>query len=173
MRAVAPSEASIAVLRAISRSGFSYAQSKSLCDAAGWRLVDDELDLGYVRYDMILTSESNEQRPLSLLITESGTLPFAFVPLFWFDEYADGREPFDRAYDALAGQITGILGTPTKLGAYGYPHRAGRPYFFAGWVLSDATLTLVQDEFDIQFGMDVTLWVQPAGTRVEVPVQHT
>jgi hypothetical protein len=29
---------------------------------------------------------------------------------------------------------------------------------------------MVQDEFDIQFGMDVTLWVLPANVAVAVPV---
>jgi hypothetical protein len=43
---------------------------------------------------------------------------------------------------------------------------------FAGWVLADSTITLVQDELDIQFGMDVTLWIQPAGTKIEVPVRY-
>jgi len=43
---------------------------------------------------------------------------------------------------------------------------------FTGWALADATLVLVQDEFDIQFGMDVTLWVQPVGSAVQGPVRY-
>ena len=31
--------------------------------------------------------------------------------------------------------------------------------------------TLVQDEFDITEGMDVTLWMQPVGTSIEETVQ--
>ena len=172
MEAVAPSEAAVAVLRAISRAGFAYAPTKALCGAAGWRLVDDEPDLGYVRYDMPLAAGSDERRPVSVLIAESNKPPFAFVPLFYFEEYDEGREPFDRAFRSLADQLTAFLGAAARSGEYSYPHRAGWPYSFAGWELADATLVLVQDEFDIQFGMDVTLWVQPAGSAVVLPVRY-
>jgi hypothetical protein len=160
------------VLRAVSRAGFAYAQTKALCEAAGWRLVDDEPDLSYVRYDMPLAAGSGERRPLSVLIAESNKPPFAFVPLFYFEEYDEGREPFDLAFRTLAEQLAGFLGAAARSGEYSYPHRAVWSYSFAGWALADATLVLVQDEFDIQFGMDVTLWVQPAGSAVEAPVRY-
>lgn len=171
MEAVAPSEAAVAVLRAISRAGFAYAPTKALCEAAGCRLVDDEPDLGYVRYDLPLDAGSDEHRPLSVLIAESNSPPWAFVPLFYFEGYGEGRQPFDQAFCALAEQFAGVLGAAARSGEYSYPHRAGWPYLFAGWCLPDATLILVQDEFDIQFGMDVTLWVQPAGSAVAAPIQ--
>jgi hypothetical protein len=171
VEAVAPSEAAVAVLRAISHTGFAYAPTKALCGDAGWRLVDDEPDLGYVRYDMLLAADSDEQRPLSVLIAESNSPPWAIVPLFYFEEYDEGREPFDRAFRTLAEQLAGFLGV-ARSGEYSYPHRGGWSYSFAGWSLADATLVLVQDEFDIQFGMDVTLWVQPAGTSIRAPVRY-
>jgi len=172
MEAVAPSEPAVAVLRAISRAGFAYAPTKALCEAAGWRLVDDEPDLGYVRYDMLLAAGSDERRPFSVLIAESGNPQWAFVPLFYFEEYDEGREPFDRAFRTLAEQLAGFLGAAARSGEYSSPHRTGWSYSFAGWSLADATLVLVQDEFDIQFGMDVTLWVQPAGTPIQAPVRY-
>jgi hypothetical protein len=172
VEAVAPSEATVAVLRSISRAGFAYAPTKALCDSAGWRLVDDEPDLGYVRYDVLLAADSDERRPLSVLIAESNTPPWAFVPLFYFEGYDEGREPFDRAFRALAEQLAGFLGAAARPGEYSYPHRAGWSYSFAGWSLAEATLVLVQDEFEIQFGMDVTLWVQPAGTLIQAPVRY-
>jgi hypothetical protein len=172
MEAVAPSEAAVTVLRAISRVGFAYAPTKALCGAAGWRLVDDEPDLGYVRYDLLLAAGSNERRPLSVLVAESNSPPWAFVPLFYFEEYDESREPFDRAFRSLAEQLAAFLGAAAQSGEYSYPHRAAWSYSFVGWSLSDATLVLVQDEFDIQFGMDVTLSVQPAGTTVVAPVRY-
>lgn len=172
MEAVAPSEPLVSVLRAISRAGFAYAPTKSLCAAEGWHLVDDEPGLGYVRYDTLSAAGSDELRPVSVLIAESNELPFAFVPLFYFEEYDEGREPFDRAFRSLADQISSFLGAAARSGEYIYPHRAQWSYWFAGWVLPDATLVLVQDEFDIQLGMDVTLWVQPAGSPVEAPVRY-
>ncbi|HEY1380784.1 MAG TPA: hypothetical protein VGF55_28540 [Gemmataceae bacterium] len=170
MEAVAPSEPVVAVLRAISRAGFAYAATKALCESAGWRLVDDEPDLGYIRYDMLPAAGPGERRPLSVLIAESNNPPWAFVPLFYFEDYDQGREPFDKAFRTIADQLAGFLGA-ARSGEYRYPHRAGWPYSFAGWELADATLVLVQDEFDIQFGMDVTLWVQPAGTSIQAPIR--
>ena len=38
MEPIAPSEATIAVFRAIVRAGFANAPTKALCAAAGWRL---------------------------------------------------------------------------------------------------------------------------------------
>lgn len=172
MEPIAPSETTLAVVRAISRAGFAYAPTKALCAAAGWRLVDDERDLGYVRYDILPRSDSNARRMFSVLIAESGSPPWAFMPLFYFEEYDEGRGPFDRAFRTLAEQLTSSLGPAARSGAYRYPHRAEWLYSFVGWSLPDATLVLVQDEYDIQFGMDVTLWVQPAGTAVEAPVRH-
>lgn len=171
MEAVALSEETVAVLRAISRAGFAYAPTKALCEAAGWRLVDDEPGLGYVRYDVFLAAGSDQWRPLSVLIAESKSLPSAFVPLFYFDEYDEGREPFDRAFRMLSQQLAGFLGAASRSGEYSYLHRVGWPYSFSGWSLGEATLVLVQDEFDIQFGMDVTLWVQAAGTPILAPVR--
>src|SRR5207302_10447031 len=150
---------------------FADAPTKALCGAAGWGLVDEEPDLGYIRYAMRLSAGSDERRLLSVRIAEAGNRPWAFVPLFYFEGYGEGREPFDRAFRTLSGHLAGFLGAASRSGAYGYPHRAAWSYSFAGWALADATLVLVQDEFDIQFGMDVTLWVQPAGTAIEAPVR--
>lgn len=157
MQAVAPSESAIGVMCAISRAGFAYNQIKSICASAAWQLVDDDPDLGYIRYEIVLAAGSSERRPVSIRIAESNESPFAFVPLFYFDEYDEGRELFDQAFRTLADQLKLFLGRPAQSGEYSYSHRSAWPYLFAGWMLPDATLMLVQDEFDIQFGMDVTL----------------
>jgi len=170
MEAVAPSHDAVAVLRAISRAGFAYQQTKDLCQAAKWKLVDDELDLGYVAFNMGIAPGDDFPRRLVVEVSESGRPPRAFVPLFYFEEYDVQREPFDEAYRALCEQLTGVLGQPTSSADYSYPHREGWRYLFIWWSLPDATCVLVQDEFDIQFGMDVTLWVLPANAAVAVPV---
>ena len=170
MEAIAPSELVVEILRAISRAAFAYAPTKTLCLAAGWNLVDDEPDLGFVTFNMTVGPDPNLVR-LSVLIAESGHQPFAFVPLFFFEDYDQTREPFDRAFRLLSEQLTRLLGEASESAVYSYPHRARWPYSFAGWSLTDATLILVQDEYDIQFGMDVTLWTQPAGTEVKAPVK--
>jgi hypothetical protein len=170
MEVVSVDDGTMAVLRAIARAGFAYGAAKELCGAAGWRLLDDEPELGYARYNIPLPSFAGVGL-LTIQFAESGSPPWAFVPLDYFEEYDDTREPFDRAYLSLAEQLARFLGTPSRSGEYSYPHRPGWSYSFTGWRLLDATVVLVQDEMDIQFGMDVTLWVQPAGTAVEAPVQ--
>jgi hypothetical protein len=166
-----PTKAVLEVLRGISRAEFAYTPTKELCETAGWQLVDDEPDLGYLRYSLAPGASSEERRLLSVLIAESNKPPFAFVPLFFFEVYDRCREPFDLAFRTIAEQLARLLGAATRSGEYSYSHRADWSYLFAGWSLADTTLVLVQDEFDIQFGMDVTLWVLPAGSVVKAPMR--
>jgi hypothetical protein len=170
MEPVAPSSNVVAVLRTISRAGFAYAQTKELAEAAGWKLIDDELDLGYVRFDVQLVPGRDVRRPLAVEVCESGRPPRAFVPLFYFEEHEVRREPFDKAHRSLSEQLTRVLGPPSLSGEYCYQHREEWIYLYSWWSLADAEFVLVQDEFDIQFGMDVSLWVLPAGAAVEFPM---
>ncbi|AMV23728.1 hypothetical protein VT84_04900 [Gemmata sp. SH-PL17] len=173
MEPITLSEFTIVALRAIAHVGFAYEPTKDVCRSARWELIDDELDLGYLRYDMRPTGAPDElgSASLSIQVAESGSRPWAFVPLYYFGNYRTSREPFDRAFQILSNNLSDALGAETRSGEYTYNHRSGWPYSFVGWALADATFVLVQDEFDIQFGMDVTLWVKPAGTAVEVPVR--
>jgi hypothetical protein len=170
MEAVALSDDAVAVLRAISRAGFGYQHTKELCQAGGWKLVDDELDVGYVAFRMGIAPGQGFPARLAVEVAEGGRPPRAFVPLFCFEEYDTEREPFDLAFRSLSGQLACVLGPPISVGEYTYPHREGWPYSYHWWSLPDATLVLVQDEFDIQFGMDITLWVLPAQAPLAVPV---
>jgi len=117
-----------------------------------------------------LWASSGERRSFFVLIAENRYSPCAFVPLYYSDEYEKDRGPFDAAFGSLTEQLAGFLVTAPRSGVYSYAHRPEWSYSFAGWSLNDLTLRLVQDEFDIQFGMDVTLWVQPAGAATEAPV---
>jgi len=170
MEAPASSDSAVAVLRAIGRGGFAYAQTKELARAAGWNLVDDEWDLGYLRFDIPFAAGQDPPSSLVIEVQESGRPPRAVVTLFYFEDYKVDRGPFDEAFRGLAAQLVGVLGAPAQCGEYSYPHRAGWSYSYASWSLADVTFVLVQDELDIQFGMDVSLWVLPAGAAVNVPV---
>ena len=66
----------------------------------------------------------------------------------------------------VKNETTGCFGAPT---ASGYRQLSFRmwPYAYQRWSLPEGEFTLVQDEFDIQDGMDVTLWMQPVGTPLE------
>src|SRR5579859_2081204 len=102
MEAVAPSGDAVAVLRAIARAGFRYDRTKELAQAAGWKLVDDELELGYVAFSMRLVRGQDVCCRLAVELRENSGHPRAFVPLFCYEEYDTEREPFDDAYRSLA-----------------------------------------------------------------------
>ncbi len=80
------------------------------------------------------------------------------------------RTPFDNAFRRLADGLEALVGPPFRTGEYKYRHRRGWPYLYSWWRLPDASLALVQDEHDIQFGTDVTLWVLAEGVKVRLPV---
>lgn len=170
MEVVAPTGDAVAVLRAIGRAGFGYQQTKKVALAAGWKLVDDEFDLGYVAVEMLLPGQDMHRR-LVVLVSESNPQPRAFVPLFYYEDYDIQREPLDEAYRLLREQLSRVIDRPTASGQFNYSHREDWGYFYCYWSLSDITFVLTQDEFDIQFGMDVTLWMLPAGIAVQVPVK--
>jgi hypothetical protein len=169
--AVAPSLATIKVLRAIAQAEFAHGPVKALCNDAGWEPIIDEPAHGHIRYAMLLNGGCAEFRPLTVLTAEHNPLRRAFVPLYYFDDYDARREPFDQAFAHCRTKLTGLLGKPSRPGTYGYPHRANWLYSYCAWTLPDATFVLTQDEFDIQFGMDVSLWVLPAGVGVETPMR--
>ncbi len=114
------------------------------------------------------------------LCTEAGTSSgqaFAFVVLYFFDELgpemADfcppGRADYDRAYETSESQVAAVLGDPATRGEYRYPFRSEWPYRYAIWPGEAGVLILRQDELDIQFGMDVNLWVQPWDPATPLP----
>src|SRR5438128_3988090 len=118
MQVVAPSGDAISVLRAISRAGFGYERTKELAEAANWKLVDNEVDVGYVAFDMFLLPSKEVRRRLAVEVSESSRPPRAFVLLFYFEEYDVQREPFDQAYRSLSEELASILGPPSLSGDY-------------------------------------------------------
>ena len=76
---------------------------------------------------------------------------------------------FNAAFDSAAQTLTRYFGVPTASGSLQLSFRTW-PYSYRRWSLPEGEFTLVQDEFDIQDGMDVTLWMQPVGTPIEETV---
>lgn len=174
MKALSPDEALLGALRAIARADFDIEAAKRIGAAAGWELAGEEP--GFVRYGVDPAGRREQGHLLSVCRRPEDRGPFAFVTLFFFEEGRDeelediDRAPFDRAYRRLAKKLSGLLGPPSRSGKYDYPHNDGWPYLYSWWRLEDCGVALVQDEFDIQFGMDVSLWVLPAGTEITLPV---
>jgi hypothetical protein len=151
-------------------TGFAYTETKALAEAVGWPVTDDERELGYIWFGMPISGGPAVRQFVCVEVMESGRRPRAYLPLFYFENYESGRELFDKVYQSLLQEIAETLGQPSQSGVYEYPHRPGWFYCYAWWSLANATFALVQDEFDIQFGMDVSLWVLPAGVAFEMPV---
>ena len=161
----------IAGLVAVAQCGFGYEAVKGIAASIGWRLDGDEPEFGYVTYQVPtgITATAGESR-LCVLFRREGQAPKALLPLFASEQFEDDRPLFDSIFAATADRIAGVLGPRSSSGQYEYGHRVGWQYRYTTWAGAGATLVLVQDEFDIQFGMDVTLWTLPAGTPVKFPL---
>jgi len=178
-KVVAPTSQELNVLRAIARSGFEFRKTLELCNEAGWQLYDDGLDRAFAGYNIPRADDGY----WGLLFLRFGADSFRLSPcasqtLFFFDEYDAlevdvDRGPFDQAFFSLEAQLKAELGPPARSGSYTYPHRPHWPYSFSAWETMDATMLLVQDEFDLgQYGLDVTFWVFPPGKPITVPVSE-
>src|SRR5579871_669510 len=159
-------------LRLVAKNRFDPASTTATASATNWKLTDGDAASGYFRFDIdLLAGES--ARSLVVEISETEKKRFAFVGLYCFPELPDREEQipaFDQAFRFVAEQLEQILGKSTAAGRYSYPHRTW-DYSYCWWSLPEAELALVQDEFDIQDGLDVTLWIFPAGYQCIFPLQ--
>jgi hypothetical protein len=175
VKPIAPLPSQFEVLRRVVAAGFDYAAIKQLCSAALWELVEDEPDLCFVQYRLRMGPEPDDRCLCSIGTSKIDGGPFVYLPLFYFGD--DGGDPseydrtlFDDAYRNLSETVSLIIGRPRENGTYAYPHRPGWPYSYCTWRLPDSQVFLLQDERDIQFGMDVSLWIFPPETEVPVPI---
>jgi hypothetical protein len=168
---IAPSDADLSALRAIASADFRYEEATRLGLAAGWALSSDDPDLGYVQFFIDLKETRDNRRLLSIGLRDGPAGRFAMLPLYYFEDAPDvDRGPFDRAFHTLSNALSVAFGPVVQGGQYSYPHRAGWSYSHSWWRLPDALFALVQDEHDIQFGMDVSLWTFPPDKEIRVPV---
>jgi hypothetical protein len=176
MKAIVPSRDQFDVLCAIAGEGFDYSATKRLCSGAGWQVVADEPDLGFVQYHLGVGRGADNRRLLSVGTPELDGPPHLYLPLFYFpeeegeDPEENDRTPFDEAFRRLADGFGAMLGQPERKGTYEFPHRPAWPYGFHIWRVPEAQVVLLQDEHDIQFGMDVSLWLFHLRPRVKVPL---
>lgn len=127
----------------------SFDEFRDVLVANGIRIVDDETDLGFIAF--VYKDHYSG-------FTRNGH-SFARVVLGFFDdtEFED-RSGFDSAFDRVSKEIQALNGPPRHNGHHRYPHRReGQHYSFCVWRLEHCWLALKQDEYDIQFGLDLTL----------------
>jgi hypothetical protein len=178
MQPLLPSASEVDALRSIVRAGFAHEKTKAICARAGWKVCTDEPELGYTQFYLDFGGRRKDRRLLSVMNSEGEVSPFAFVPLYYFGEDEGDpaelpREPFDKAFEKVRAGLEDHLAQPHRTGTYSYKHRGKKwPYNYACWQLDDASLVLLQDEYDIQFGMDLSLWLFPARTKVKFPLHN-
>lgn len=174
MPPVGPDASEIASLRAMASARFGHDSTVQIGANAGWQLTEDEPD--FVQFFVNLGGKRKDRRLLTVGFREANETPYGFLTLFDFEGPEDDativdRSPFDGAFETLVEQLANSIGPPVETGTYRYSHRPEWPYSFGWWRLDDSTFALVQDERDIQFGMDVTLWFFPAEFEVHFPIE--
>src|SRR5215831_14449037 len=157
----------IETIRSIVRAGADYDTIKRVLSQTQWEIEADEVDLGFLRvfisdavdqsYRLIIGYRDPDHAPYSLLT-------FSLVP-----DSEEHLATFNAAFDSVAQTLTRFFGVPTASGSRQLSFRTW-PYSYRRWSLPEGEFTLVQDEFDVQDGMDVTLWMQPVGTPIEETV---
>jgi|SRR6516162_195999 hypothetical protein len=176
MQPLVPSRDQFEVLRGIAQAGFHYSATKQLCSDAGWEIVSDEPRIGFLQYFLWLGPGLDDRRLLSIGTPEVQGGPYIYLPLYYFPEEEGenpeehDRTPFDEAYRCLSDGVGVILGPALREGTYEYPVRSGWPYSFRAWRTKEAQVILLQDEHDIQFGMDVSLWLFSVKPEVSIPL---
>jgi hypothetical protein len=155
----------MSVLRSIARAGDDYEEIKRYVVTQSWKIVEDELDLGYMQVTIPSPTGSEEYR-LIIGYRDPQRPPYLLLSFFLFPDSQENIPAFNWAFRWAADVIGQILGPATVTGKHQLSFRSW-PYAYHRWSLPEAEFTLIQDEFDVQDGLDITLWIQPVGTSIE------
>ena len=152
------------MVRSIARAGGDYDTIKRLLAETQWEIEVDEVDLGFLR--VFIPDAKDECYRLIIGYRDPGHPPYCLLTFSLFPDSEEQLAAFNAAFHSAAQTLSRSLGVPTASGERRLSFRAW-PYAYQRWSLPEGEFTLVQDEFDIQDGMDVTLWMQPVGTPLE------
>lgn len=157
----------IDMLRSIARAGSDYDAIKRLLAETQWEIEEDEVDLGFLR--IFIHDASGECYRLIIGYRDPDRPPYFLLTFSVLPDSEKHLTAFNFAFHSAAETLTRHFGAPTVSGDRQFSFRTW-PYAYHRWSLPEGEFTLVQDEFDIQDGMDVTLWMQPVGTPLEETV---
>jgi hypothetical protein len=153
----------IDTLRSIARAGADYVEIKRLLAETQWEIAEDEVDLGFLR--IFVPDAADECYRLIIGYRDPNHPPYSLLTFFLFPDSEEHIATFNSAFHSVTDAITRHLGAPMASGDHQLSFRTWS-YSYRRWSLPEGEFTLVQDEFDIQDGMDITLWIQPIGTPI-------
>jgi hypothetical protein len=154
----------IETIRSIVRAGSDYDAIKRLLAETQWEFEADEVDLGFSR--VFIPDAVDQCYRLIIGYRDPDRPPYCLLTFSLFPDSEERLSAFNAAFHSAAQTLTRYFGVPTASGHRQLSFRTW-PYSYQRWSLPEGEFTLVQDEFDIQDGMDVTLWMQPVGTPIE------
>jgi len=162
----------VADLFSLTSSDFSFDDVKRRVLQLGWRITE-EVPRDFVL--RVLIDDAVSELVASLDRKEEFG-PTLYLPLFYTEDTYDGisekkmreRPAFDVAFAMANEAATERLRPPTAAGRYGYPGQS-TDYSYSAWRGERGVLFLVQDDFDIQFGSEITAWLAPADRRDPIP----
>jgi hypothetical protein len=151
----------IDVLLSIARVGDNYDELKRLLATTGWEIDEDDTDLGFLR--IFIPDPTDKCYRLIIGYRDPDRPPYSLLTFSLFPDSQAHIAAFNSAFHSIAEFLKQYLGAPSTSGDHRLSFRAWS-YAYQRWSLPEGEFTLVQDEFDIQDGMDITLWIQPVGT---------
>lgn len=152
-------------LRSIAQAGQDYDAIKRLLEGAAWGVDEDDADLGFLR--IFIPDATDECYRLIIGYRDPDRPPYSFLTFALFPASEEKLAAFNLVFHSAAEAIAQFLGAPTVSGERKLDFRTWS-YAYYRWSLPEGEFTLVQDEFDIQEGMDVTLRIEPVGTPINV-----
>jgi len=161
----------IEIVRSIHRAGHDYDTIKRLLGETQWKIEEDETDLGFLRIGIPAERDSGYYTLINCY-RDPDRPPFSLLTFACFGETEEQIAAFNACFLSAAGAIAQHLGPPAVRGNRQLPS-CNWSYAYQRWSLPEGEFTLVQDEFDIQSGLDVTLWIQPVGTPLEETLHLT
>lgn len=160
-------------LFSLAETALDFGEVIERCLGWGWVMTETDPDLGVARF---LVEDRREVVFTSAKLGGLNGRACLWLALcYWPDDDSqsadeglgadagaeDGGErgDFDARFEAACSELMDSLGPPAGRGKYEYRHRAGWPYRYAVWRAERGFFVLQQDELDIQFGFDLSIWV--------------
>lgn len=153
----------IDLLRSIAKAGSDYDAVKRLVNGMQWEINGDEVGVGLTAY---IRDASGERYRLIIGCQDPYHPPYFLLTFTVLPEFEEDLPEFNAVFQTAVEMLTRCFGPATVSGTRQFSFRSW-PYAYHRWSLPEGEFTLVQDEFDIQDGMDVTLWKHPVGTPLE------